>query len=47
MPNATETELVEACETFKRYIALTIRIHERKKREKGTSIRSEMRGAVQ
>ena len=47
MPNATEAELIEARETFKRYIAIVIRIYERKEREKPVLIRRELERAVQ
>lgn len=47
MPNATEAELAEASETFKRYIAIVIRIHERKERERAVVIRRELEREVQ
>ncbi len=46
MPDATEVELLEATETFKRYIAIVIRIHERREREQ-TAIRRELDREVQ
>jgi hypothetical protein len=33
MPDATEAELLEATETFMRYMEIVIRIHERMERE--------------
>jgi len=47
MPNAGEAELIEASERFKRYIALVIRIHERREREKAAPIRAASGRAVQ
>lgn len=46
MPDATEVELLEATETFKRYIAIVIRIHERREREQ-TAICRELDREVQ
>ena len=46
MPNATEVELLEATEAFKRYINVVIRIHERRELEQ-TAIRGELDREVQ
>lgn len=43
MPHATDTELNEATETFKRYIAIVIRIHERRSREIREELEREVR----
>lgn len=34
MPTATDAEVADAHETFKRYVAVVIRIHERRERER-------------
>lgn len=47
MPNASEAELIEAIETFKRYIEVAIRIYERKSRETNVPICAEVGGAIQ